>query len=170
MKALFFTLVASATVLMACAQDKSKRPSPPAMAKETLVNGAVVSIDYSQPSLKGRTPGKDVEPMEGKVWRMGANEATVFEVSKDVQVEGQPLPAGKYGLFAIAGKDEWTIIFNKTWNQWGAFNYKEADDVLRVKVKPGKAANIAEKMTFAISKDGVVTLLWGDLKVDFKVA
>lgn len=171
MKSLFLTLMAASMVVVACGQggDKSKRPSPPAMAKETLTSGAVVSIDYSQPSVKGRTIGKDLEPKNGQVWRTGANEATVFEVSKDVKVEGKALPAGKYGLFTIAGDDEWTIIFNKTWKQWGAYDYKEAEDALRVKVKPGKGKGFAEKMSFAISKDGVVTLLWGDLKVDFKV-
>jgi hypothetical protein len=150
-------------------QDKSKRPSPPASVKETLKNGTTISIDYSQPSVKGRTIGKDLEPMEGKVWRTGANEATVFEVSKDVKVEGKELSAGKYGLFTIANGKEWTIIFNKTWNQWGAFDYKEADDALRVNVKSDKAKEFTEKMTFNISKDGEVTLLWGDTKVDFKV-
>jgi len=150
-------------------QDKSKRPSPPAVAAQTLLSGAVISIDYSQPSVKGRTIGKDLEPKEGAVWRTGANEATVFETSKDVHVEGRELPAGKYALFTIAGKDEWTIIFNKTWKQWGAFEYKEADDVLRVKVKPTKTGAFAERMTFNIDKKGVVTLLWGDLKVDFTV-
>lgn len=150
-------------------QDKSKRPSPPAMAKETLKSGAVISIDYSQPSVKGRTIGKDLEPKEGQVWRTGANEATVFETSKDVKVEGKTLAAGKYGFFTIAGKDSWTIIFNKTWKQWGAYDYKEADDVLRVNVKPKKAAAFAEKMTFDISNGGVVTLLWGDQQVSFTV-
>ena len=150
-------------------QDKSKRPSPPAVATQTLPSGAVITIDYSQPSVKGRTIGKDLEPKEGAVWRTGANEATVFETSKDVKVEGKQLAAGKYGLFTIAGKDEWTIIFNKTWKQWGAYEYKEADDVLRVKVKPAKAGKFTEKMTFDIDKKGVVTLLWGDLKVDFTV-
>ena len=159
-----FTLVVSAQ-----AQDKSKRPSPPATAKETISGGTVISIDYSQPSVKGRTIGKDLEPINGKVWRTGANEATVFEISKDVKVEGKDLPAGKYGLFTISGDNEWTIIFNKTWNQWGAFNYKEADDILRVTVKPEKAKEFAEKMTFKISKKGTVTLLWGDSQVDFKV-
>lgn len=168
---LLFITACSITVLAVAQQpvDKSKRPSPPALAKETLSNGTVVSIDYSQPSVKGRTIGKDLEPMDGKVWRTGANEATVFEVSKDVKVEGKSLPAGKYGLFSISGPDEWTIIFNKTWNQWGAFNYKEADDILRVKVKPGKAKQFAEKMTFTISKNGKVSLLWGDRQVDFNV-
>ena len=148
-------VVACTSMLLACGQDdKSKRPSPPAQAKETLASGAVVTIDYSQPSVK--------------VWRTGANEATVFEVSQAVKVEGKELPAGKYGLYSIANEGEWTIIFNKTWDQWGT-EYKEADDALRVKVKPGKAAHFSEKMTFNIDKNGTVTLLWGDIKVDFKV-
>jgi len=170
MKSLFLLAVATSSILFACGQDdKSKRPSPPAQAKETLASGAVVTIDYSQPSVKGRTIGKDLEPKAGKVWRTGANEATVFEVSKPVKIEGKDLPAGKYSLYTIANDGEWTIIFNKTWDQWGT-EYKEADDVLRVKVKPGKAAQFAEKMTFKVDKNGTVSLLWGDRKVDFKVA
>jgi hypothetical protein len=170
MKSVFLLLVATSAMLIASAQeDKSKRPSPPALARETLTNGTVVSIDYSQPSVKGRTIGKNLEPINGKVWRTGANEATVFEVSKEVKIDGKHLPAGKYGLFTISGDNEWIIIFNKTWDQLGAFNYKEADDVLRVKVKPGKAKLFSEKMTFIISKAGKVTLLWGDIQVDFNV-
>jgi Protein of unknown function (DUF2911) len=170
MKSTFLLLIATTAMLISSGQeDKSKRPSPPAFVKETLSNGTVVSIDYSQPSVRGRTIGKNLEPINGQVWRTGANEATVFEVSRDVKVEGKPLPAGKYGLFTISGDDEWTIIFNKTWDQLGAFNYKEADDALRVKVKPGKAREFSEKMTFTISKKGEVTLLWGDLKVEFDV-
>ena len=171
MKSLFLFVIASSVMLVASAQggDKASRPSPPALVKETISSGAVISIDYSQPSVKGRTIGKDLEPMEGKVWRTGANEATVFEVSKPVKVEGKALPAGKYGLFTIAGEKEWTIIFNKTWKQWGAFNYKEADDVLRVKVKPEKAKDFVEKMTFSITKKGKVILNWGNVQVDFKV-
>jgi Protein of unknown function (DUF2911) len=156
--------------LSACAQpDKSKRPSPPALAKETLSSGAAVSIDYSQPSVKGRIIGKDLEPKAGQVWRTGANEATVFETDKAVKIEGKELPAGKYGLFTIANGDDWTIIFNKTWKQWGAYDYKEADDALRVNVKASKASSFAEKMTFSISKDGKITLLWGDISVGFTV-
>jgi len=171
MKSLFLLALATTSMLLASGQDdKSKRPSPPAQAKQTLASGAVVTIDYSQPSVKGRTIGKDLEPMAGKVWRTGANEATVFQVTKAVKVEGKDLPAGKYSLFTVANEGEWTIIFNKTANQWGAFDYKEADDALRVKVKPGKAAPFAEKMTFNVDKNGTVTLLWGDIKVDFKVA
>jgi hypothetical protein len=143
--------------------------SPPAKATETTDDGATITISYSQPSVKGRTIGKDLEPMEGKVWRTGANKATVFEVNKDVKIEGKTLPAGKYSLFTINNGDEWTIIFNKTWDQWGAFNYKEADDALRVKVKGSKAKEFSEKMTFAVNKKGKVSLMWGDKQADFTV-
>jgi hypothetical protein len=147
--------------------DKSKRPSPPALVKQQLASGATISIDYSQPSLKGRTIGKDIEPKDGQVWRTGANEATVFETDKPIKVNGKELPAGKYALFTISDPANWTIIFNKTWKQWGAYEYKQAEDALRVMAKPEKAAAITEKMTFSIDKNGTVTLLWGDLKVSF---
>ena len=149
--------------------DKSTRPSPPAFVKQTLKGGTTVSIDYSQPSVKGRKIGDDLEPLPGKVWRTGANEATVFEIDKDVKIEGKDLPAGKYGLFTLVNGDDWTIIFNKTWKQWGAFTYKESDDALRVNVKAEKAKKFAEKMTFTIEKDGDVNSAWGDIEVEFKV-
>lgn len=147
--------------------DKSKRPSPPALVTQTLASGAIVSINYSQPSVKGRIIGKNVEPKDGEVWRTGANEATVFEIDKPTKVDGKELAAGKYGLFSISGKDNWVIIFNKIWDQWGASAYKSEEDVLRINVSPKKAESFAEKMTFTINKDGQVTLLWGDNKVSF---
>ena len=169
MKSILFAFLTFITLTACSQEDKSKRPSPPALAKEKLESGVTVSIDYSQPAVKGRTIGKDLEPMEGKVWRTGANEATVFEVDKDVKIEGKTLPAGKYGLFTIMNGNEWTIIFSKTWKQWGAFDYKEADDALRVKVKAEKAKKFAERMSFSVEKDGDVVLTWGDKEVEFKV-
>jgi hypothetical protein len=157
------------SVITAHAQeDKSKRPSPPAFVSKK-VGEVTISIDYSQPSVKGRTIGNDLEPMDGVVWRTGANEATVFEVDKDVMVEGKVLPKGKYGLFSVVNGGYWTIIFNKTWKQWGAFSYKESDDVLRVKVQAGKADPFSEKMSFVIEDNGNVNLLWGNNKVVFNV-
>ena len=93
MKSVLFCLLVLFTLTAFSQGDKSQRPSPPASVKETLTNGKMVSIDYSQPSVKGRTIGKDVEPMQGKPWRAGANEATVFEIDKNVKVEGKDLPA-----------------------------------------------------------------------------
>ena len=170
MKSIVFALLTFVTLSACAQQDKSQRPSPPAVVKETLKNGTTVSIDYSQPSLKGRTIGKDVEPMQGKVWRAGANEATIFEINKDVKVEGKTLAAGKYALFMLPAENEWTVIFNKKWDRWGTtYDQYKDQDVLQVKVKPGKAKTSTEKLTYTIDKDGKVVLLWGDLEVPFKV-
>ena len=147
--------------------DKSKRPSPPAVASAT-VNGASIKIDYSQPAVKGRNVwAGDLAPY-GKVWRTGANEATVFEVSKDVTVEGKALKAGKYALFSIPNEKEWVIIFNKKSNQWGAYDYKEADDALRV-IVPAKAHDFTERFTISAANSGKVTLAWDKVAVDFTV-
>ena len=162
-------LMASVHVNAQTEEDKSKRPSPPAKVTQKINSGATISIDYSQPSVKGRTIGKDLEPMDGKVWRTGANEATVFETDKDLTIAGKKLPAGKYGLFTLFNGDTVTVIFNKTWQQWGAFKYNGADDVLRINTKYSKASPESEKMTFTITPGGVVTLLWGNRKFNFKV-
>lgn len=162
-------LIASTSLQAQDTEDKSKRPSPPATVSQKIASGATITIDYSQPSVKGRTIGKDLEPMDGQVWRTGANEATVFETDKDVMVQGKKLPAGKYGLFTLFVGDTATVIFNKTSKQWGAFKYKEEDDALRVKATKSKLSAPSEKMTFAVSPAGNVDLMWGDRKVEFAV-
>ena len=169
-----FTIALLATGIMTglnanAQEDKSKRPSPPARVQQELKSGALVSIEYSQPSVKGRVIGKDVEPMEGKVWRTGANEATVFETNLPLTIMGKTLPAGKYGLFTIYNGNEVTVIFNKTWSQWGAFKYNEAEDQLRIKTKVTSNATPVEKMAFDISPGGNVTLDWGGKHVQFMI-
>lgn len=154
---------------IACAQGNKAPASPPATTSAKIASGATITINYSQPSVKGRTIGKDLEPLPGKVWRTGANKATVFETDKAVKVEGQDLPAGKYGLFTIADGNKWTIIFNKTWDQWGAFDYDAKKDALRVSVQSGKAPAFAEKFTISADKSGKVSLLWGDTETNFTV-
>jgi hypothetical protein len=151
-------------------EDKSKRPSPPAVAKAN-VRGTEVTIDYSRPSLKGRAVFGEKSPLGpvGEVWRTGANEATTFTVSKPVKINGQPLAAGTYGLFTIPGASEWTIIFNKTAKQWGAYEYKAADDVLRVKVKPKQVATPAEQFTINVDNSGKVAMQWGTTEASFMV-
>ncbi len=147
--------------------DKASRPSPPAeVSKKTTA--ATVTINYGQPSVKGREVWGKLVPF-GQVWRAGANEATTFQVDKDVKIEGQPLATGKYGLFAIPNADEWTIIFNKVPNQWGAFKYDEKQDALRVKVKPKKSNAFNEKLVYKIEANGKVSLDWENLDVSFNV-
>ncbi|MET0634614.1 MAG: DUF2911 domain-containing protein [Chitinophagaceae bacterium] len=168
MKYAMLFIMAATTMFTACAQENKPVASPPATVSETISSGATVTIDYGQPSVKGRTIGKDLEPKAGMVWRTGANKATTFEVSQDVTINGMPLPKGKYGFFTLVDGDEWTLIFNKTSDQWGAFKYKKEDDVLRVTTKGGKGT-FSEKLMFTIAKDGIVTISWGDSKVDFTV-
>jgi hypothetical protein len=153
------------------AQDKKKPASPLDSVSTTTKKGATIAIVYSRPSVKGRTIGKDLEPLPGKIWRAGANSATTFEVSKDVKVEGQALPAGKYAFFTIENNGEWTLVFNKTWKTWGAYDYEKnkGEDVLQVKVKGSKAPSFTETLTYTIGADGKVTLLWGDHAVSFTV-
>lgn len=147
--------------------DKSKRPSPPAKATAT-VDGVDVTIDYSQPAVKDRKIWDGLVPY-GKVWRTGANEASWIEVSADVKVAGKTLPKGKYGLFTIPGEDEWTIIFNETWDQWGAYDYDSDKDVLRVTATPKKSGSFKERFTVDISDAGQVSMDWEDLTVQFDI-
>lgn len=151
------------------AEDKSKRPSPPATVTQKINSGATITIDYSQPSLKGREIGKDVEPMDGQVWRTGANEATTFTTDKDVEVEGKKLPAGTYSLFTLWKNQQADVIFNKVAKQWGAFKYDEGQDALRVKGDVDVETTPAEKLTFTISPQGMVALNWGKYKMEFEV-
>jgi hypothetical protein len=150
--------------------DKPVRKSPLVKVSETTNSGALVTIEYGQPSVNGRTIGTDIEPMPKKVWRMGANEATTFEVSKDVTIDGQPLPAGKYSLFGILNNEAFTVILNKEWKIWGTqYQQHEEKNVLRFDVKNNKAANFHEKLTYTINKDGKVSMMWGDMEVSFFV-
>jgi hypothetical protein len=164
MKNLLLCLLTGAlfTTYSVNAQDAKKpKPSPADTVKTTISSGSNVEIAYSQPSVKSRTIGKDLEPMEGKVWRAGANEATTFVFDKDVKVEGKALPAGKYAFFTI----------NKTWKTWGAFDYEKnkGEDALQVNVKEKKAPSFTEKLRYTIDKSGKVSLLWGSYLVNFTV-
>lgn len=142
----------------------------PLSPKET-VKGQVAGVDteivYCRPSARGRKMIGVKEPY-GKVWRTGANEATTIQFAKDVKIEGKPLPAGKYALFTIPNADEWTIIINKKHDQWGAYNYDEKDDVLRVNVKPKKLDQFVETFTITPEKSGI-SLKWENTEVFFKV-
>jgi hypothetical protein len=159
----FFLLV---NVILFAQDDKASRPSPPAQATGT-VNGKTITIDYSQPSVKGRKIWGELVPY-GQVWRAGANETTTFTVSADAQIEGKTLPAGTYAFFVIPSEKEWTIIFNKT-IKWGAFSYKQDEDVLRVTVPVKKSSTSKEKLTYDVSNQGKVSLAWENAVAEFKV-
>lgn len=130
-----------------------------------------IKISYGRPGVKGRTIWSKLVPYDA-VWRAGANEATKITFSTDVMIEGKKLKKGSYSLFTIPGKKEWTIIFNKVADQWGAFEYNESQDALRVKVKTEKG-NWQEWLAYTITKvsdtSAIIRLEWEKLKVPFKV-
>jgi Protein of unknown function (DUF2911) len=156
-----------------------------------------ITITYARPAVKGRRIWGDPLPEQadvkgeatlddqnkrpknaaiapwGHVWRTGANEATMFVVSDDVLINGQKLPAGKYSLHTIPNKDEWTIVFNSTANQWGSFDYDPAKDTLRVKAKPQWLNENEEFLTFSfdpVTEDSAqVNIRWEKVNVPFTV-
>ncbi len=172
------------------------RPSQKASVMQT-VGVTDVTITYSRPGVKGRVIWGDPLPSQadakgeatldnqnnrpkgaaivpwGHVWRAGANEATRFEVTDDVTINGQKLAAGKYSLHTIPTKDEWTIVFNNDANQWGSFSYDPAKDTLRVKVKPEWVADNQEWLEYSIPVVGPnsaqVVLRWEKIRVPFTV-
>jgi len=153
------------------AQDlKFPRPSQKGIVSQTI-GLTDVTITYHRPGVKDRVIWGDLVPYD-KTWRTGANEATTIEFSNDVMVEGTKVPAGKYGLFTIPGKTEWTFIISKQADIWGAMGYKEAEDVVRVKAKPAAAPH-CEWMQFGFSdltdSSANVYLHWEKLMVGFTI-
>lgn len=110
------------------------RVSPNAKVSQTIGLTDFV-LTYSRPGVKGRVIWGELVPYD-KPWRTGANEATTFTTSDEVTIESQKLPAGTYSFFTIPTKDQWTVVFSKQKDLWGAFAYKPEEDALRVTVKP----------------------------------
>ena len=194
---LFTLVVVAVAALSVTAQVRTPRPSPKASVMETI-GVTDVTITYSRPGVKGRKiwgdplPGQvesvkgeatldnqNVRPKDavivpwGHVWRAGANEATTFQVTDDVLINGQKLPAGSYSLHTIPTKDEWTIVFNGTANQWGSFDYDAAKDTLRVKSKPQWVNENQEWLAYTIEPVGddsaQVNIRWEKVSVPFTV-
>lgn len=172
-KCITFCSVAIIFICIACnenkVEDKAKRPSPPAATKVTLPSGASVQIEYGQPSLNSRVVGVSVEPMNNKIWRAGANEATTFEINKNVMINGAALPIGKYAFFVWQNDSIATLIFNSNWDTWGAFDYEKnkSKDVLKIDVPVLKDSISTEKLLFNIDSTGFTTLNWGTWKIAF---
>lgn len=139
---------------------------PGASTTQTIIQDfglGKISITYSRPNVKGRKIFGGLQPY-GEVWRTGANAATNITFSENVIIEGNKVPAGTYGFFSIPTAGDWTIILNKTSHQWGAYSYKQADDLLRFTVKPMAVPDKFETFTIAFmnvtTKSAELDLLW----------
>jgi hypothetical protein len=192
--AIFSFLLLAADV--ASAQLRLPRPSQKASVMQTI-GVTDITIVYHRPGVKGRKiygdwpadakapageatldnqntrpPGAPIVPY-GHMWRTGANDATQITFTDDVLVGGQPLAAGTYSLHTIPGKEEWTVVFNGTANQWGSFSYDASKDLLRIKTKPQAAADSQEWLAFQIepTSDNAarVNIKWEKLSIPFTV-
>lgn len=157
-------LVAVFMTTISIAQEK-KQASPAATAKGTI-SGANITINYSSPFVKGRVIWGELVPYN-KVWRAGANAPTTFETDKALKIEGKDLPAGKYAVYVIPEKDAATVIFGKD-PKMSAYDYDQAKDQLRVKVKTKKSAKMNESLVYTVNKNNV-TLSWENLDIPVSV-
>ncbi|CAL2095572.1 conserved exported protein of unknown function [Tenacibaculum sp. 190524A02b] len=152
----------------------SKKVLSPHTSTMAMIGDAHIHIDYSSPGVRDRIIFGGLLAYD-KVWQAGAHMATWIETNKDLTIQGQELPKGKYGFFTIPSKEEWIIIFNSNWNQHGKDDYDEKDDVLRFKVKPTISDKIKEHLEYKVSKisgdEGSISLTWEKVTVsfDFKV-
>ena len=165
-------------------QAKAPKPQPSPLASVMQRVGADtnITINYNRPGVRGRTIWGDLVPYgmapsnqyapKPHPWRGGANATTTIEFSGPVRVEGNALPAGKYGIHFIPTEKNWTVIFSKNSTGWGSFAYDEADDALRVTVTPVKAP-FTEWLQYGfdgLSDTGAVVFLqWEELRVPFAV-
>lgn len=140
--------------------------SPPASATRT-VGTCKITVEYASPAARGRAIFGGLVPFD-QVWRTGANAATTIEISGAAKIGGKEVPAGKYGLFTIPGKDQWTIILNNKPKQWGSYEYKESQDLARVEVKPTANEHV-ECLDIRLSPKSRTTvhleILWEKTKV-----
>ncbi len=160
-------LIILSTFFYSCnTTKKDQRPSPYA-ADSAMIAGSKLNIKYSSPGVKDRKIWGDLVPF-GSPWRTGANEATVFATSQDIKINGNLLPAGKYSLFTIPDSHQWIVIFNNDWDQWGAYNYDESKDALRLTVNPTKAQSSNERMKFLFEGNKLV-FKWEELMFDVTI-
>lgn len=173
MKYLIFSLLLLGVIPNCEGQSNTqKKPLSPHETTMGMIGSAHIHIDYSSPGVRGRTIFGALIPY-GKLWRAGANNATWIESNKDLIINNQTLPAGKYGLFIIPNKDIWTIIINKNWNQHGTDKYKPEEDVLRIMVTPSGLDELQEHLEYQVKKTGeqtgVISLAWERTKVELPI-
>lgn len=171
MKYLFFSILLFGLTSGCESKDKPEKKSlSPHESAMSMIGDAHIHIDYSSPGVRGRTIFGDLIPY-GKLWRAGANNATSIESNKDLLINGQTLPAGKYGFFVVPAKEKWILIFNKNWNQHGTDDFKEEENVLKLEASPSKLANLQEHLEYRVTKtdeqSGIISLAWEKTKVEF---
>ncbi len=143
--------------IFSCKTDPQTRPSP-LRSDSTNIRGTYAYIEFSSPGVKERKifgEGEEYLVPFGKMWRTGANNATFIDISKNIRIDSFILEKGKYALFTIPTQEEWTVILNREWEQWGSYDYKDTLDAFRISVKPKYADQVQERMLFYFADDSL---------------
>lgn len=170
--AMLVVLAVGTCTLSSAQQDKSKRESPPEQAQCKFSDGKTVSVDYSSPRLKGRKVGGEVAPY-GQVWRTGANEATTFVTTANVNADGRDIPAGNYTLFTLPEESKWTLIVNKKTGEWGIPYKYDSEELARIPMSISKTSAPVENFTISFDQGGstcTIKLSWGETQTSVKFA
>jgi hypothetical protein len=134
-----------------------------------IVNIDSIKINYHSPGVRKRIIWGGLVPYD-EIWVTGAHDATTLEIEKTFIVGSKEIPAGKYAIFTIPGKNEWTVIINKQWKQHLATEYDEKNDVVRIKVKPKKNAH-TERLQYFIEttkeNNVKIAIAWEKLRIEF---
>src|SRR5690349_9384661 len=170
MKQSVFAVALAATAVFGASLQAQKttevhpgKAGSPHIKTEYTIDGANLSIVYGRPALKGRVPGKDIDPYEGREWRTGADEATTFTTSKTVKFGALTVPAGTYTLYTIPTGGTWHLVVSKKTGQWG-IPYPKGEDLGRAPMTLGKAPSAAEQLTITIQDTqagGTLHIDWG---------
>ena len=151
-------------------RDASKKSIPSEEKKS--IGDTDIKINYHSPGVRSRVIWGGLVPYDA-VWVTGAHNATTMEVGKEFQIGDRIIPAGKYALFTIPGKEEWTVIINRNWDQHLADEYAEKDDIVRIKVKPQTTEEITERLRYEIDQTGeqsaTIIISWEKIRVPFHI-
>jgi hypothetical protein len=126
-----------------------------------------ITIDYHSPAVRGRVIWGGLVPFNN-VWVTGAHRATSIDFDKEVVIGQVTVPAGKYALFTLPGKEEWTIIVNKNWDQHLADDYNQKEDIVRIAVKPETEETNQERLRYVI-EEGEISIYWEKLKISLPI-
>ena len=154
--------------------EKEEAPKKKVLSPHTsamaMIGDAHIHIDYSSPGVRGRIVFGGLVGYDN-VWQAGAHNATWIETNKDLMINNELLPAGKYGIFTVPSKGDWTVMINKNWEQHGKDEYDEKDDVLRFKVTPSISEDITEHLEYKVNKvngtEGTISLAWEKVTISF---
>ena len=154
-------------------EQSKKKPLSPHTETMAMIGDAHIHIDYSSPGVRDRIIFGGLVGYD-QVWQAGAHMATWIETNKDLIINGETLPKGKYGFFTIPSKDDWTVMINKNWEQHGKDEYDEKDDVIRFKITPTLSEEITEHLEYMVNKidnkSGTISMTWEKVKLEFPFA